>query len=495
MHADTFANAAATVARLTVPGPSPMPILGAFGNMAQFGLDPLGRAARLFAQYGPLVSLVRAPARAITPFGVCVLLATGPELNRTILTDGDTFYMYALTGRFMVEGEAKSPRHAPLRRAMTGLFHVNGDKHRRQRRLMMPAFHRSRIDAYRNDMVQLVDEMLASWRPGQARNLSHDMTELTLRITTKTLFGADEGERGTQIANWLQEWGGILVSLKLAFPFDLPGTPFRRWLDLGAKIDHALVEVLRDKRARGADGADVLSMLLQAKDEDGSTMTEDDLVGHAGVIFAAGHDTSANAITWTLLLLSQHPTIANELVEELRGKLHGQPPTVAQLADLPLLDAVVKESMRILPPVPHRPRYAAHDTELAGHFIPKHTEILLSIYHIHHDPAIFPEPERFKPSRWQTIKPTPFEYNPFSAGPRICIGAQFAIMEVKIALAMILQRFRITPDRRRRIDRRVAVSMAPKNGLQAMIHPADGRWASSTGGLRGNIREMVELPR
>ena len=241
-------------------------------------------------------------------------------------------------------------------------------------------------------------------------------------------------------------------------------------------------------------------MLIAARDEDGSALDEDELVGHTGVIFAAGHETSTNALAWTLFLLAEHPEVACNLVDELDGLLHGAPPTVEQLGKLPLLDAVIKESMRLLPPVPLHPRVVTEDTELAGHFLPAQTELFLSIFHMHHDPAIFPNPDRFDPSRWSKIKPTIYEYNPFSAGPRMCIGAGFAMMEIKIALAMMLQRFRLERigSRTGRVDRRVAITMAPKNGLRMRIRKADRAWASAHRALpavRGNIREIVELPR
>jgi len=153
--------------------------------------------------------------------------------------------------------------------------------------------------------------------------------------------------------------------------------------------------------------------------------------------------------------------------------------------------------MRVLPPVPIHPRVVAEDMELGGHYLPKYSELFLSIFHIHHDPAIFSAPRRFKPSRWATIKPTVYEYNPFSAGPRMCIGAAFATMEIKIALAMLLQRFRVERTREARIDRRVAITMAPKHGLPMIIRKSDGAWAAARRSLpavRGNLREIVDLP-
>ncbi|MEO7092219.1 MAG: cytochrome P450, partial [Polyangiales bacterium] len=275
---------------------------------------------------------------------------------------------------------------------------------------------------------------------------------------------------------------------------DVRGLPYRRFLDLTNEIDRETAAIVRAKRARSPEGAsDMLSILLGARDEDGSALDEDELIGHAGVIFAAGHETSTNALAWTLFLLSQHPAIARDLEDELDGQLRGDAPSIDALGKLPLLDAVVKESMRVLPPVPMHPRIVAEDCELGGHRLPAGSELFLSIFHMHHDPAVFSQPASFDPRRWETIKPSVYEYNPFSAGPRMCIGASFAIMEIKIVLATMLQRFRLELPDGARVDPRVAITMAPKGGLPMRVRRrldpvAIGR------GAQGKIRELVRLP-
>lgn len=474
---------------------------------------------RLFERYGPVASIVRGPGRIMSPGGRFVVAVNGPALNREVLTEHDRYRTYALPGVYYPEEEAMArarreggtrgrptaERLQPVQRTLTGLFHVNGDEHRRHRRLLQPAFAKTRIDAYRDDMVALTERMLAEWRAGEARDVLEDMTELTLRIATKTLFGEDAGERGVELARMMQQWLMTMFSPGMLLRLDLTGFPYRRWLDLTRRIDDETAALLREKRksvaARPAGGpvaADMLSMLVAARDEDGSALDEDELVGHTGVIFAAGHETSTNALAWTLFLLGEHPAVANEVVEELASVLHGDAPTVEQLGKLPLLDAVVKESMRVLPPVPLHPRIASEDTELGGHFLPAQTELFLSIFHMHHDPAIFPDPRRFDPGRWSKIKPSVYEYNPFSAGPRMCIGAAFAMMEIKVALAMLLQRFRVERVHDARIDRRVAITMAPKHGLRMHVRAADRGWAAARRKLpavRGDIHEIVELPR
>jgi cytochrome P450 len=502
----------------TAPGPEPLRWLGGLPHLIRYARDPIGTSGRLFERYGPLVSIVRGRARMMSPMGTGVVIANGPALNREILTEHERYRMYALPGVYYPDDEALAlaaerggrggrptpERLRPIRRTLTGLFHVNGDEHRRHRRLLQPAFSKTRIDAYRDDMVAITARMLDEWREDETRDVAVDMTELTLRIATKTLFGEDAGDSGIRLARMMQRWLMTMFAPTMLLRLDIRPLPYHRWLDLTRAIDDATASILREKRASDARrpegapvAADMLSMLVAARDEDGSALDEDELVGHIGVIFGAGHETSTNALAWTLFLLAEHPDVASELVAELASVLHGDPPTVEQLGKLPLLDAVVKESMRVLPPVPLHPRIVAEDTELAGHFLPAKTELFLSIFHMHHDPAIFEDPHRFRPARWSKIKPSAYEYNPFSAGPRMCIGAAFAMMEIKIALAMMLQRFRVERVRSARVDRRVAITMAPKNGMPMRIRPADGKWTAARRALsdvRGNIREIVELP-
>jgi cytochrome P450 len=204
--------------------------------------------------------------------------------------------------------------------------------------------------------------------------------------------------------------------------------------------------------------------------------------------------TSANALTWTLLLLSQHPRVAADLLDELEGVLGGDAPSVESLARLPLLDRVVKESLRVITPVPFNGRIVARPTELGGYTLPEGTEVFVSIYHTHHMPELYPRPEAFDPRRWESINPSVYEYHPFSAGPRMCIGATFAVLELKIVLSMVVQRYRLELAPRARIDRVGVIVLTSKKGLPMTLHRQDRAFDRGVGGVRGNVREMVELP-
>lgn len=476
-----------------IPGPAPTPVLGATGNVLQFVRDPLGHLGRLYAKYGDLVVLARGrPTRLVsTTKGVpATLFLRGPALNRELFTRHSTFHKCALSG--VLWPEKVTDRTSPLTRLLTGLFHVNGDEHRAHRRLLMPAFHRRRIEAYRDDMVEIAESVLARFAPGQERDLRPAMMELTLRIATKTLFGTDMGERGVEVGVLLQRWLELQRPAAF-FPFDLPGAPYRRWLDTSGEIDHRMSELVEARRSSASDAGDILSALISAEDEDGARLTHDEIVGHAGVIFAAGHETSANGLAWTLFLLSQHPKTAAALVEELRDLLNGEPPTVEQMPQLLLLDAVVKESLRLFPPVPMNHRLAAEDCEMGGFEVRQGTELFSSVFHTHRMEGFFDQPNRFDPERWFGPDPGPYVYNPFGAGPRMCIGSSFAMMEMKIVLAMMLQRFRFELAPAARVDRNVNITLSSRHGLPMRLHAMDHRFSESSRDFRGNVRGMIQL--
>ncbi len=483
---------------LTVPGPAPTPILGAVPNTLQFAKDPIAYTRQLFNDYGNLVALAQGGGtRLYSPYPECpgTVFACGPEIIRQVATQPEVYYKCPLTGpiyRFRDE----SARAKPLNHFLVGIFGDNEAAHKKQRKLMMPAFHHQRLGSYAQDMIAITEDELNQLAVGQVHNLSAVMQQVTLRIAAKSLFGEDIGPAGASTGEILHEALALQGSLAMKLMrYDLPGLPWRRYLNLVAQYEQAMKGLLAAKRERGCDEADVLSMLMQVQDEETQEkLSEEELLGHVGVIFIAGHETSANALTWTLFLLSQHPQVMADLLDELDGVLQGDAPTLEQLKSLPLLERVVKESMRVLAPVPWNGRVTAKETELGGYSLPKGTEVFVSISQTHHMSDLFPNPEAFDPSRWETITPTAYEYNPFSAGPRICIGAGFAMMEIKIILAMLLQRYRLEFVPENPIDRAGTIVMRPKHGMTMRVHKQDRQFDAGVGSVTGNIRDMVNLP-
>ena len=483
--------------KLTVPGPKPLPLIGRNLLVSKFVRDSLGFTSQLFQEYGKLVSLASGGGTNLyLPLPNCpgTVFTYGAENVQKVTTNHEIYYKYPLTGG-LYRRKDESSRTEPLKHFGVGLFGVNSNEHRRHRQLLMPAFHQKRIESYRDTFVEITDAIANQIEVNKVTDIAKLMRLLTLRIATKTLFGADIGEKGSKSAELLKQIGILLSSpITTVLPFDLPGFPFYRMMDLMAELDEDMRGIIRSKQATGVDTGDVLSMLIQARDaETGMTLSEDELLGHVSVIFAAGHETSANALTWTLFLLSQHPEIAADLLNELDTVLQGNPPTVEQLQQLPLLERVIKESMRILTPVPWNARATSQPTVLEGYELPTGTEVWVSIFHTHRNPEIYPEPLKFNPQRWETLEVDNFQYNPFSAGSRKCIGWGFALMEIKVVLAMLLQKFRFQCLPQQKITSKALIVLAPKGGLPMLVSQQDRDFRQGVGGVRGNIRELVEL--
>lgn len=483
--------------KLIVPGPQPLPLIGRTILLSKFVRDSLGFTNQLFQKYGKLASLARGGGTNIySPLQNCpgTVFTYGAENVQKVTTQHEIYYKYPLTGG-LYRKRNDSPRTEPLKHFGVGLFGVNSDAHRRHRQLLMPAFHQKRIESYRDSIVKITESLLQQLEVNQVRDIASLMRLLTLQVATKTLFGVDIGEKDSKSAELLKQIGILLGNPVMAvFPFDLPGFHFHRMLTLMAELDEDMRGIIRSRKATDSDSGDVLSMLIKARDaETGMTLSEDELLGHVSVIFAAGHETSANALTWTLFLLSQHPEVAADLLDELDGVLHGEAPTVEQLQQLTLLERVIKESLRVLPPVPWNARVTSQVTSLEGYELPTGTEVWVSIYHTHHSPEIYSKPEKFNPQRWETIEVDNFAYNPFSAGSRKCIGAGFAMMEIKIVLAMLLQKFRFQCLPKQKITRSALIVLAAKGGLPMLIRHQDRDFRKGVGELRGNIRELVEL--
>jgi cytochrome P450 len=251
-----------------------------------------------------------------------------------------------------------------------------------------------------------------------------------------------------------------------------------------------ILAMIDDRRRHPAE-PDMLDMLVRTRDADSSAMTDDDVLGQTAFLFAASYETVANALTWTMFLVAQHPNVAAGLLDELTGEGAGEPACPEALERLPLLDAVIKESLRMLPPVPMTLRYATRPLELAGLKLRRADRVICSHYVTHHLAELFPEPERFDPARWQTIRPGPFEYLPFGAGPHYCAGSHLATTMMKLVLSVILPAWRLEVVPQARIDRSIRVTLGPKFGMPVVLHRQDRRFSASP--VRGNIHEMVQL--
>jgi cytochrome P450 len=331
-----------------------------------------------------------------------------------------------------------------------GLLTSEGAMHLRQRRLMQPAFHRDRVAGYGDLMVGYADRMRRAWADGARLDISREMNRLTLSIVGKTLFDVDVEEQAATVGDALT---AVMESFWMTLlPFAevlerLPVPKLRRARIARARLDAIIYRMIADRRSSGSDRGDLLSMLLAAQDEDdGRGMTDLQVRDEAMTIFLAGHETTANALTWTWFLLSGAPDVEARLHDEVARALQGRLPSVADLPSLSFVERVVTESMRLYPPAWIIGRRAIGEYRVGEYVAPPRSILVMSPYIMQRDERFYNDPERFDPDRWtpefRAALPK-FAYFPFGGGPRQCIGESFAWMELILLVATISQQCRL----------------------------------------------------
>jgi cytochrome P450 len=476
MNKTMLATAPMTSSYVGPTGPAVLPFLGWRGNSLRFFRDPIAYMRSVYREHGEVGALAAGEPRHLFVFG--------PEPLRELLTDQSLFHTII---------EHVTPERLKSRRRGVGLLNMNGDEHKAKRRLMMPSFHKKAVAGYRDDMVRLADQFADRLRVGDSVDVCHEMHQLALVIACKTLFGLDVTRQADRI--------GLLVHRVVStpffspaitlFPYDVPGTPCHRMLTTVRALEDEILSMIRERRASKAGPTDMLGMLTLARDEDGGSMSDEELVGQMVTLLVAGHETTASALTWTLFLLALHPDVLGDVQDELEGALHGAPPTVEDLAKLPLLGHVVTESMRILPPVSVSSRVSTRPFTFGKYRLPAETFLTFSPLVTHRISSLYADAQRFLPRRWETLSRGTYEYIPFGAGPRLCIGATFAGMELRIILSILLQRFRFALPARTHVSRQCKFSLQPKGGLPMMVRERRAPLGKPI--LEGNIREMIDL--
>jgi cytochrome P450 len=442
------------------PGPRGLKLLR---NSLTLGNDWSGFLTRCARQYGDVIFF--------RFLNVPVCLVVHPDAIEQILVKNQANFL-------------KSRDYRALRPILgNGLLTSEGEFWQAQRKLIQPAFRHENIITYAQVMTQSAAAMLAGWKPGETRDVHADMMTLTLDIVAKSLFGSDVSEDARGVAHTMT----IVMELFTAqanWAFVLPDRiPIPKSKRLRRSIKHlndVVYKLIRDRRKapghHATAGSDLLSNLLAVRDEGGGRMTDEQLRDEIMTLFLAGHDTTANTLTWTWLLLAQNPEVDAALASELRDVLGNRAPAPADLPRLPYTEMVIKESMRLYPPAWGVGRRAIHDFELDGYRIPARTNFFLLQWVTQRDARFFPNPERFDPERWRSDpirsgKIPRFAYFPFGGGPRVCVGAGFAMMEATLLLATIAQRFRFTLAPNQSIEPLFSVTLRPKNGLRMHLHP------------------------
>lgn len=441
--------------RLLPPGPK-----GRFlvGNSLDFSRgDWLGFFTRCVREHGDVVFLRFLNA------SVC-LLTHPDDIEHVLVRSASNF--------------VKSRNYHVLKPVLgNGLLISEGTSWRKQRTLAQPSFRHENIARYAKVMTDATERMLGGWRDGETRDVHKEMMALTLEIVAKSLFGTDVSREAGRVGRAMAEVThdfSVMSNVSFFLPDSLPLPGKMRLRRSVRELDRIVYAIIHGRRATHGRSHDLLQMLLDAQDEDGNRMTDRQLRDEIMTLFVAGHETTAIALSWTWYLLAQHPRAEENLVNELDAVLGGRAPELSDLGALQYTEMVVKEAMRLYPPAWAIGRRAVEDFEVRGYLLPAGTNVLLIPWITQRDARYFVEPEKFDPDRWKE-DPTSsgrvprFAYFPFGGGPRVCIGAGFAMMEATLLLALIAQRFRLLLCSHRPVEIVPLITLRPKDGIRLVL--------------------------
>jgi cytochrome P450 len=449
----------------------------------EFARDPLGATRRNFEAHGPCLIIGKALPFVSYPnilfLGAPLILTAGAALNREVLNNPATWRPVS----FLPGG----PRDSAARRLSENLTRMTGHRHAHYRKLISPPLHKHSVDALGNDVVRLARESVASWPAGTPIDLGQCVYELVRLIAIDLLFGADRtlGHPIADMSSHMMErkWSRSAMSLRA----NLPMTAYGRSLREAETLERCVIAWAESKRGR-VDPRDLVSIIVNSPDPDGNPPSAATIACSIPALVTMASEACQLSLVWACLLLAYHPRVASELLEELAGAT----PSVEALMDLPRLDAVVKETMRILPPVPLQMRVAQREATLLGRPVPTGARVVLSAFMTNRIPELYPEPDRFLPERWSTINPTAFEYLAFSGGPRNCPGALFGMRVMKVALAAMLTAHRLNISPLARIDYYVQPTLRANVSAPVILRRQDGAFAAVP--IRGNIRSLIRFP-
>lgn len=360
-----------------------------------------------------------------------------------------------------------------------GLLTAEGEAHLRQRRLVQPAFHKQRLRGYGSAMVDCTARYRETLADGQIRDVHQEMMRLTLAVVGRALFdidtSADEAQIGQALHDFLQSFNFTMLPF---YPLvkALPLPQVRKIAASRASLDALIYRIIDERRRSGRDHGDLLSMLIAATEGEGegkSSLSDQQLRDECITLILAGHETTANALTWTLYLLSQHPQIESRLLAEIDRVLGGRLPTVDDVPQLVYCEQVVAESLRLYPPVYAFARTVVEPIELgAGRRLEPGSLAIIPTRMIHRSPRYYPDPERFDPERFtpeaRASRPR-LAYLPFSYGPRNCIGEHFAWMEAVLILAGLLQRFQFRLAPGQSVEPEPLITLRPRYGMRMRV--------------------------
>jgi cytochrome P450 len=454
----------------------------------RFAMDPLAGTRRAFETLGPYVILAEGlplirPGR-IAVLGVPFVLTAGSAFYSALMSRPETW-----RGVSLLPG---GPKNSAARRMSSGMMRLAGEQHAHYRKLLVQPLRKTRVDALTKDMARLAESETASWPIEQNIDLWEHVRRIVQIFAAEFLFGgiSEKSSSITEMGSRMMErkWGSRAMSL----PINLPFTPYGKIVRDAEVFERSLLAWVAAKRGHLNEG-DIASVMANSRDARGNPIDDAAILEQLPSLFGLSSEGGQSTLTWTLLLLAQHPSVEAQLREELQSKLGGTSPTLDRVGELPFLDAVVKEAMRVLPPVPLQFRVAQHDTAIAGQAVPRGTRAILNTYLTNRATDLYPDGDSFRPERWSTIAPSAFEFPVFGAGPHMCPGYWFDTIAVKIALAAILTRFRLEFPPNTRIDYQIQPTLRPRQRLTVMLRPAGGGATPATP-ITGAIRNLVKLP-
>ncbi len=358
-----------------------------------------------------------------------------------------------------------------------GLLTSEGEFHVKQRRTIQPVFHHQRIKNYGDVMADYASRVGEDWKNGAVLDIHKEMMKLTLSIVSKTIFESDMESESDEIGKCLTD----LVTLfpVMIFPYseyldNLPLPANKKFYAAKDRLDSMIYGLIEERRANPGKKTDLLSMLLEAQDEEagGESMSNEQVRDEAMTLFLAGQESAANSLVWTWYLISGHPEVERKIHEEIDSVLDGKLPTLDNLGKLSYTQNVFKEALRLYPPAWALARHVKEDYEVGGYTIPAGADIFISQYLVHRDPRLYREPERFIPERWQSdeTKDLPrFAYFPFGGGPRRCIGEPFAWMEGVIIIATIASKWKMRLVPHQKVEPEPLITIRPKRGLNMIL--------------------------
>jgi cytochrome P450 len=428
------------------------------GNALELSRDWMGYLVECAREYGDAVFF--------RFFKVPICLLVHPDYIEHVLVTNQLNFVKSRDYRVLVHVMGE------------GLLTAEGETWRRQRKLVQPAFHHENIIEYGKVMVDCAARMIDAWEDGVVRDIHQDMTHLTLEIVTQALFGTTVLDRAADVATglrYMMEEFSWHASLSFILPDFIP-LPVRRRLRRGIRVmDEVFYSIIHERRANPVDSNDLLGTLLKMRHADGRPMSDRELRDEMMTLLLAGHETTAVSLSWTWYLLALNKQTETKLHDELRDVLGDRNPAVADIPSLQYTESVIKESMRLYPPAWGIGRTALGDFTIRDYHLPAGTNIFLMQWITHRDERFFPDPECFKPERWESVSDQNndlprFAYFPFGGGPRKCIGASFAMMEAVLLLATIARRFRfeLAPDAR--VELLPSLTLRPRFGIRMLAH-------------------------